>query len=119
MPTPAFQDKVTGVVGTKRWVADIAADADPNTGVWVYVAGGWQVYGGTSVASPIVAGITNAAGRFLGSTDSELRTIYASLGTTAFYDVKQGKCGSRSRYAAAAGYDFCTGVGSPRGLTGE
>jgi subtilase family serine protease len=118
VPRPAFQNAVASIVGTKRGVADIAADANPNTGVWVYVAGGWQVYGGTSVASPIVAAITNAAGHFLGSTTSELQTIYANR-TTAFYDVKQGRCGRGSRYAAVAGYDFCTGVGSPRGLSGE
>ncbi len=43
-----------------RGTADISAVADPSTGVSVYDtysgAGGWAVYGGTSVAAPIVAG---------------------------------------------------------------
>ena len=39
-----------------RSVADVAAVADPSTGVWVYSSddGGWEVFGGTSVAAPIV-----------------------------------------------------------------
>src|SRR4029077_19261365 len=40
-----------------RSVADVAAVADPSTGVWVFSRddGGWEVFGGTSVAAPIVA----------------------------------------------------------------
>ncbi|HLI96002.1 MAG TPA: S8 family serine peptidase, partial [Candidatus Baltobacteraceae bacterium] len=50
-----------------RTVADVAAVADPNTGVAVYdtyLSGdaGWLVYGGTSVAAPIVAGVYALAG---------------------------------------------------------
>src|SRR5689334_8488757 len=50
---PSWQ-KDTGC--TKRMEADVSAVADPATGVAVY-SGGWQVVGGTSAASPIVAGI--------------------------------------------------------------
>ena len=52
MPKPSWQkDSGCG----KRSVADVSAVADPNTGVAVFVQGGWQVFGGTSVASPIIA----------------------------------------------------------------
>jgi subtilase family serine protease len=39
----------------KRTQADVSAVADPATGVAVYVTGVWQVFGGTSAASPIIA----------------------------------------------------------------
>jgi len=50
---------------TRRTVADTAAVADPNTGVAVYDTysePGWLVFGGTSVASPIIASIYALAG---------------------------------------------------------
>jgi hypothetical protein len=45
---------------TRRTVADVSAVADPATGVAVYQtygANGWTVYGGTSVASPLIAAV--------------------------------------------------------------
>jgi len=44
----------------KRTVADVAAVADPNTGVAVkdsYGSSGWLVFGGTSVAAPLIASV--------------------------------------------------------------
>ena len=49
----------------RRAVADVSAVADPNTGVAVYQtygASGWDVYGGTSVSSPIIASVYALAG---------------------------------------------------------
>src|SRR5205814_7469326 len=52
----------------RRTVADVAAVADPNTGVAVYDTyahqgvSGWLVFGGTSVASPIIASVYALAG---------------------------------------------------------
>jgi DNA-binding beta-propeller fold protein YncE len=54
---PVWQ-KDTGC--SKRTVSDVSAVADPYTGVSVYnsfEAGGWAIYGGTSVSAPLVAGI--------------------------------------------------------------
>ena len=47
-----------------RTVADVSAVADPNTGVAVYdsTASGWLVVGGTSAASPLIAGVIGLAG---------------------------------------------------------
>jgi len=44
----------------QRGVPDLAADADPSTGVLVYVDGSFSpyVWGGTSLASPLTAGMT-------------------------------------------------------------
>src|SRR5439155_5498583 len=58
---------------SRRSVADVAAVADPNTGVWVRYNSGWYVFGGTSVAAPIVgavyalAGNSTSAGGYLSS----------------------------------------------------
>ena len=118
VPRPGFQNAVSGVVGAKRGIADISADANPNTGVWVYWSGGWWVFGGTSVSSPMLAGITNSAKHFLASGGGELKTIYAHLGTASFHDIVTGKCGPSLSYGAKPGYDFCTGVGTPKGFSG-
>ncbi|MYV94090.1 S8 family serine peptidase, partial [Streptomyces sp. SID1034] len=56
-PKPSWQSD-TGCA--KRTVADVSAVADPNTGLAVYdsyQASGWNVYGGTSASSPIIAGV--------------------------------------------------------------
>lgn len=113
-----------------RATPDMSFDADPNSGVWVYdtdEGGTWYVVGGTSVASPSLAGIVNASGNRLGQASgagfyqtSENNLIYSQLyAHTAygknFYDVTTGSNGS----SAGAGYDQCTGVGSPRGHLGK
>ena len=61
-PKPSFQ---TDSGCAQRTVADVSAVADPVTGVAVYdsyQASGWQVYGGTSVSSPLIAGVYADAG---------------------------------------------------------
>jgi hypothetical protein len=57
--TPAFL-AWSGVPSIKsvpyRLIPDIALNADPNTGFYVWFPGGYQVFGGTSGASPTCAG---------------------------------------------------------------
>jgi subtilase family serine protease len=115
---PAFQSKVAAVVGTHRGIADLAAVANPNTGVWVRFQSQWFVLGGTSVSSPLLAAIANTAGHFATSSAAEEARIYGALGTGAFRDEKTGVCGVNHALSAKAGYDFCTGVGSPVGKNG-
>lgn len=109
---PTWQ-KDTGC--TKRTSADVAAVADPNTGVAVYNtygAGGWLVFGGTSAAAPIVAGIYAVTGN--SGADGSL----SYTKPTAFYDVTTGANGSCSGSylcTAKAGYDGPTGIGTPNG----
>jgi kumamolisin len=113
---PLYQNSVSGIIGgTTRGVPDVAAVANPTTGVWVYDRnqGGWIVVGGTSVASPVVAGITNNAGRFSSSSQVELTRIYADPSLS--FDITRGICGPYAGYWAVVGWDFCTGVGSPMG----
>ena len=98
-------------------MADVSADADPNTGVAVYDslayygASGWVVFGGTSVASPITASVDA-----LSSTTRSLGFPYAN--PSQFFDVVAGSNGSCSvSYLchAVAGYDGPTGMGSSDG----
>jgi len=116
VPRPLYQNSVSAIIGgTTRGVPDVAAVANPNTGVWVYDtnAGGWIVVGGTSVASPVVAGITNNAGRFSLSSNAELTRLYTNPSMS--FDIQKGICGPYAGYWATAGWDFCSGVGSPAG----
>lgn len=103
---------------TRRSVADVAAVADPRTGVAgynTYGAGGWQVYGGTSAAAPIIAAVY-ALGGLPGSTD--LPSSYGYDGRGALNDVtsgSNGSCGGSYLCTAEAGYDGPTGLGTPWG----
>jgi subtilase family serine protease len=122
-PRPSYQDSIAGTVGSQRGTPDVALDANPNTGVWVWdsfdppIAGGgccWYVVGGTSVASPTFAGIVNGAHHFFPSSAAELNSLYTAP-KTSFTDITLGSCGVYMGYFSGAGWDFCTGLGSPRG----
>jgi kumamolisin len=118
---PAYQNAIAGIVGAKRGVPDVAAVADPNTGVWIYnlANGGWFPVGGTSAASPVSAAIVNSAGAFAASTSAELAAIYSTVGSAGagWNDVTSGACGLYDGFQAVSGWDPCTGVGSPRGFS--
>ncbi len=115
---PSWQ-KDTGC--SRRTVADVSAVADPNTGVAVYDTyggdPGWEVFGGTSVASPIIASVYADAGTpSAGSTPSSFP--YAHTGN--LNDVTSGSNGSCSPAylcTGEVGYDGPTGLGTPNGLT--
>jgi len=113
---PAYQNSVSRIVGASRGVPDIAAVANPVTGVWIYVSaqGGWLIVGGTSVGSPLVAAVVNNEGHFSLSTAAELSMTYNDPNHSHFSDIKDGTCGLHEGYFAATGWDFCAGLGSPR-----
>jgi subtilase family serine protease len=120
---PSYQIGVSGASATQRSIPDISFDANPNTGVSVYDStscqglSGWLVFGGTSVASPSLAGIVNLTGQFSSSSVAELTTIYANRANAAdFRDILTGTAGKNT---AAAGYDFVTGIGSCLGTNGK
>ncbi len=97
-----------------RGVPDVAANADPDSGYRVVVDGQAQVIGGTSAAAPLWAGlfalINAGAGRPSGQPHA---VLYAHA--DAFRDIVLGDNRSGSvGYAAAKGWDACTGLGSPR-----
>ena len=115
---PSYQ---VGIVsGTKRGTPDYSFNASPYSGVAVYDADGnykWLQVGGTSVSSPALAGIVNAAGHFYTSTATEQGVLYSGLGNTGvFRDITSGSC---KGYSAGTGWDFCTGLGSNQTLVGK
>jgi len=119
---PSYQSGLASIVGRYRGVPDLSFDSNPVTGVWIYDTnvGGWNIVGGTSVASPALAGIINLAGSFYTSSNAELTAIYSKLGVAAdFTDITTGYCGPYEGYSAATGWDFCTGVGSDKGTAGK
>ncbi len=116
-PKPSWQHD-TGCA--QRTVADVAGVADPTTGVAAYDStpsnnqSGWLVFGGTSVASPLVAAtFALAAPPAAGSVPASLP--YAN--PSALRDVTSGANGACGSYlcTAASGYDGPTGLGTPNG----
>ncbi len=116
-PKPSWQQD-TGC--SRRTVADVSADADPNTGAAVYSSvryygqSGWFQVGGTSLASPIIAGVYALAG---GNT-SKATDLYSH--TSSLFDVvsgSNGNCGGSYLCTAVTGYDGPTGLGTPDGVS--
>lgn len=122
-PRPSYQDSVSGIVGGWRGTPDMAFNADTETPVWVFNSyfgfDLWFIVGGTSVASPSLAGITSASGTSATNTASLLTTVYSNLGnSSAFTDVASGSCGVYEGNLSVTGYDNCTGVGVPNTYSG-
>lgn len=94
-----------------RGVPDVAGDADPNTGYVVRVDGADTVIGGTSAVAPLwaalIARINESAGSAAGYINPRL---YGD--PSALRDISQGANGD---FRAQAGWDACTGLGSPNG----
>ena len=95
---PSWQPKT---ICKTRAAVDVAAVADPQTGVSMYdsLAGGWLVAGGTSIGAPLIAAAYALSGNSAGPA-------YSYGHRSAFHDVPP------------AGYDLATGLGSPNGVGG-
>jgi subtilase family serine protease len=107
---------MTGCSG--RAIADVAAVADPQTGLATYAptsrtSSSWAQYGGTSLSSPIVAAVYALSG----STSGYANTIpYANPG--GLFDVTSGSNGTCSAWCTSkAGWDGPTGLGTPNGTS--
>jgi len=122
---PAYQNGVKSVVGDRRGTPDISMAAAVDGGAWVYssydpTAVGWDVYGGTSEASPLFAGIVALADQFAGRRVGDIHDALYALARgdsrfTGVVDVKDGTDNSYdgvTGYTAVKGYDMATGVGS-------
>lgn len=126
---PGYQSALVSSL-SKRAVADVAFNADPNSGQYVAsIPSGsssvrWLSAGGTSLSTPQWAGLIAvanalraAAGKtVLGAPHSVLYGQVAAVPATygaAFADVSSGSNGSCSVCTAKAGYDTPTGWGTP------
>ncbi len=102
-----------------RTVADVSAVADPNTGVAVYNTygdNGWNIYGGTSASSPIIAGVYALAGNATKINPG----AYLYSHSANLFDVTRGsngQCKTRYLCTTGTGYDGPTGLGTPNGTT--
>jgi subtilase family serine protease len=111
---PSWQ---TDTACSNRTVADVSAVADPNTGVSVYGpvnsrSSGWMVFGGTSVAAPLIGGVYGVNGGAVAYGSDP----YSH--TSSLFDVTSGSNGSCSGSylcTAGTGYDGPTGLGTPNG----
>jgi len=114
-PRPSYQDVIKNIVGSKRGYPDVASDFCCAA---IYLQGQWGAVGGTSWSSPTFAGIVNAGGEKMKSTNDQLTAIYKEYTIKKeyhadFFDITQG-----SSYCKV-GWDLCAGVGSPRTYKGK
>ncbi|MDE2399780.1 MAG: S53 family peptidase [Patescibacteria group bacterium] len=116
---PSFQNFLNPSICSNRAVADVSADADPNSGAAVYDSvryqgrSGWFKVGGTSLASPIIAATYALAGN---TSTINNGFPYANV-LNNLHDIISGSNGSCGNLlcTAVAGYDGPTGLGSPLG----
>lgn len=132
-PLPSYQANLTSaanpsVSATLRNVPDVSLNSDPATGYSVYFSDPnngtrFYVYGGTSAAAPLWAAYTALvnqqrqtykAGNTLGFPNISLYQIGMGASyTTGFHDIADGS--TNLFYAAGAGYDNATGLGTFNG----
>jgi kumamolisin len=118
-PLPAFQANANVPASVNaphfkgRGVPDVSGDADPATGYQIHVDGRDAVFGGTSAVAPLwaalIALVNQQTGKAAGSLNNAL---YAAAAARALRDITSGNNGA---YQAGAGWDACTGLGSPNG----
>lgn len=118
---------------SRRTVADVAAVADPNTGVRVYDTfnePGWMVFGGTSASAQIIVGVYGLAGHGASNANGLYGGGSIPFGSPnpLLSDVtngSNGSCTGRGRQANPSlaylctgkpGYDGPTGMGTPAGI---
>jgi kumamolisin len=118
-PVPSYQQNVNipqsanpgGKTG--RGVPDIAGDADPDTGYTVRVDGETLTIGGTSAVAPLWAGLIALLNQYLGQPVGFLQPfLYSAAGMASLREITSGSNGA---YSAHAGWNACTGLGSPDG----
>jgi kumamolisin len=110
---PSYQNNLG--LPNHRGVPDVAADANPATGVAIVLNGQIQVFGGTSVATPIWAGLmglVNQARLAAGKSTLGLLNprLYKPAPEASFRDITVGNNG----FPTEVGYDLVTGWGAPR-----
>ncbi len=121
-PLPAYQSsaKVPANPETQfagRGVPDVAGNADPSTGYQVIIDGQQSVVGGTSAVAPLWAALVALLNQALGKPVGFLNTTLYALTQPVTNDITQGNNDDSGLgyYSAQAGWDACTGLGSPNG----
>src|SRR3954454_12629336 len=111
----------TGCSG--RAIADIAAVANPQTGVAVYDSytfestSGWLTFGGTSASAPIIAAVFALAGNSDQANDGSYLWLHHRGGVNDVTYGSTGTCPTSRWCNAHYGWDGPTGWGTPKGVT--
>ena len=139
-PSPAYQGASAQLPAPQRFrtVADVAMNADPNTGQYVAVVPNattcsfcqisWLTAGGTSLSTPQWAGLAALSNALRAQANKPAlgdphAALYGPLASSAsayaanFGDVLLGSNGTCSLCLAKKGYDGPTGLGTPNGLS--
>lgn len=97
-----------------RGIPDVAGNADPQTGYQIVVNGQHLIVGGTSAVAPLWSGLLALLNQSLGRSVGYFNPVlYQRLNhSQTFHDITVG---NNNGYAAAPGWDLCTGWGTPRG----
>jgi subtilase family serine protease len=104
---PSYQ---TGVGDSTRDIADVAYDADPKTGVYVYCTPNWYEVGGTSVGAPQWAALFAIAVQYHSHTYGNANNALYHISSSVYHDITTGSDGY---YSAGVGWDYPTGWGTP------
>ena len=103
-----------------RGLPDVSGDADPATGYQVLIDQTQAVIGGTSAVAPLWAGLIALLNQKMGHPVGFLNPLLYRLPAKsgAFRNISSGNndmSGKSGHYPARAGWDACTGWGSPDG----
>ena len=116
-PRPSYQNSAGVPTGegdfAGRGVPDVSGDADPETGYSVFVDGRSVVVGGTSAVAPLWAALVARLNQALGVPLGFLQPlVYVAPESGTFREITEGNNGA---FDAEAGWNACTGLGSPDG----
>ena len=112
---PSYQAGLGVNTDAMRQVPDVSIIGDPNTPGYLYLNGAVEEVGGTSLSSPVWAGLCamiNQAreNRGLPPLGRLNPLLYPLMGTADIHDIRRGSDGV---YNCTKGYDLLTGIGSP------
>jgi hypothetical protein len=122
-PQPSSQQGISQLdaVCGNRAVADVSADADPNSGLAIYdttAEGGWLQVGGTSLSSPLIAATYALAGTPAPGTYPNAYPYHDTSQSSDLFDIRSGSNGNCGNLLCQAGpgWDGPTGLGTPDGV---
>jgi pseudomonalisin len=122
---PSWQTGTGVPADGKRDVPDVSLSSAGHDGYLIYQSGGLYVVGGTSASAPSFAGAMALVVQNSGARQGNANTAFYSLatrqragGASVFHDITSGNNSvpGLTGFAATAGYDQTTGLGSIDGL---
>jgi subtilase family serine protease len=96
-----------------RGIPDVAANAADASGYAIFFQGQWLKIGGTSLATPLWAGLIARMNQNLGYRLGFINPyLYQLIGSESFRQILEG---NNNLFLAAEGWNPCTGLGTPNG----